>query len=204
MHRLGLLLLGLSIPAYASRQMDHLVVPRPGATLPVTMVTTLKSGKLTTGETLVARLIRRVPVATGSYLPGKVEIVGHVASFSPSSLSIVSTELRWRGKAAPVKVRLVSAASLYEVMQAGMPLGTTDRSTSNPADWTTRQVGVSPSKRLDHVRYHSREVGNTRWLSAPAQNRTLAHARRAGIRSCFEATLRRGRVELDKELPCAF
>jgi hypothetical protein len=101
----------------------------------------MKTQNLTVGQLVTARLFQRVPVSTGTYLPGKVEVVGHVVSCGSSSLSILFTLLRWTDQAVPIHVKLVSAASPYKVFQASMPVGGTDCGTSNPADWTTRQVG---------------------------------------------------------------
>lgn len=136
-----LVILCCVVPIYASEPVSHLVAPPPGATLPIAMVKTVKPAHLVVGQPITARFIQRVPVTTNSYLPANVEVLGHVVSCSPSSLSILFTQLRWKGQTVPIHLQLVSAASPYNVIQAGMPLGATDRGTSSPADWTTRQVG---------------------------------------------------------------
>jgi hypothetical protein len=140
-----LLLLGFTLPGYlgkaAAKPAKGLVPPPTGATLPIRLIKTLKSQSLTAGQPITARFFQRVPVSPASYLPSNVEIDGHVVQVGPSSLSILFTELRWKGQTVPVHVRLVAAASLDEVFQTEMPLAAADRGDSNPADWTTRQVG---------------------------------------------------------------
>lgn len=136
-----LLILSVALPIYAARQASRLVAPPPGATLPISLAKTMKAQKLTVGQLVTARLFQRVPLRDGTYLPGKVDIVGHIVSSGPSSLSILFTQLRWKGQTVPIHVRLVAAASAHNVYQTTLPVGGTDRGTSNPADWTTRQVG---------------------------------------------------------------
>jgi hypothetical protein len=138
------LLLGLAVPAHvarAAKPVTGLMSPQPGATLPIRLVKTLNSQSLTAGQPIVARFFQRVPVSAGSYLPSKVEVAGHVVQVGASSLSILFTELRWKGQTVPVHVHLVAAASLDDVFDTRMPLAAADRGNANPADWTTRQVG---------------------------------------------------------------
>lgn len=135
------LALSVVLPGYASKQVNHLVAPPPGATLPVIVLRTLKSEDLTVGQPIVARLSQPVPVSADHYLPAKVEIVGNVVSAGASSIAILFTRLRWKGQTVPVHVRLVAAASSNNVFQSTLPVGGTDRGTATQADWTTRQVG---------------------------------------------------------------
>ncbi len=142
MHRVTLLLgILLTLPMYAARQMATLVAPQDGATLPVTLAKSIKVEHLSAGRLVVARLSQRVPLDNDRYLPAGVEVVGQVVSATPSSLSILFIELRWKTQTVPIRVRLVAAASFQKVFQAGLPVGGTDRGTSDPADYTTRQVG---------------------------------------------------------------
>jgi hypothetical protein len=136
-----LLTLGFAVPIYASKPASHLVAPSPGTTLPITLNKTVKPTHLVVGRPIIARFIQRVPLSTVSYLPPKVEVVGHVVSSNSSSISILFTQLRWKDETVPIHLQLVSAASPYDVFEASMPLGATDRGTSDPANWTTRQIG---------------------------------------------------------------
>ncbi len=134
-------ILSVALPIYAARQASRLVAPPPGATLPIVLVKTMKAQSLTVGQPVTARLFQRVPVSAGTYLPGKVEIVGQIVSSGPSWFSILFTQLRWKGENVPIRVRLVAAASSRNVYQTTVSLAAADRGTGSPADWTTRQVG---------------------------------------------------------------
>ncbi|MGB8535050.1 MAG: hypothetical protein WCD57_01435 [Acidobacteriaceae bacterium] len=130
-----------AIPIYASKPAGRLVAPAPGTTLPITLMKAVKPMHLVVGEPIRARFIQRVPLSPVSYLPSKVEVVGQIVSSNSSSISILFTQLRWKDEVVPIHLQLVSAASAYSVFQAGMPVGGTDRGTSSPADYTTRQIG---------------------------------------------------------------
>jgi hypothetical protein len=142
MKYLALLVTLILTPAvYASKPARHLVAPPPGTTLPVNLTKTLRSMHLVAGQPISARFIQPVPVSPVLYLTPKVEVAGQVVSSNSSSISILFTQLRWKNETVPIHVQLVCAASPYEVLQAGMPLGQPDRGTSSPADWTTEQIG---------------------------------------------------------------
>ena len=135
------LALSVALPDYAAKQVNHLVAPPPGATLPVIVIHTVNSRNLTVGQPIAARFSQPVPVSAHRYLPAKVEIAGNVIRIGASSIGILFTQLRWRGQTVPVHVRLVAAASSDDVFQSTLPVGGTDRGTASRADWTTRQVG---------------------------------------------------------------
>jgi hypothetical protein len=137
-----LLFVCTALPLSAKTQpSSDLVSPPPGATIPVFLNKTLKAGNIVPGQTITAPFTQRVPVSSTAYLPGRAEIVGHVVSASPNSLSIQFTELRWKGKTAPIRLKLLAAASSQNTYDTQLPLGGTDRGTSDSADWTTRQIG---------------------------------------------------------------
>ena len=131
----------LAIPIYASKPASRLVAPAQGTMLPITLMKTVNPMHLVAGQPIRARFIQRVPLSPVSYLPPKVEVDGQVVSSNSSSISILFTELRWGEERVPIHLQLVSAASPYAVFQASMPVGGTDRGTSSPADYTTRQIG---------------------------------------------------------------
>jgi hypothetical protein len=136
-----LITLGCALQIYASRPGEHLVAPPPGATLPITLSKSVNPLHMAVGQPITARFIQTVPVSTQAYLPDKVEVVGRFVSYGSTSLSILFTELRWKDQIVPIHLQLVSAASPRSIFEASMPLGGGDRGTSNPGDWTTRQVG---------------------------------------------------------------
>lgn len=136
-----ILVLALMFPASAIAEVENLIAPASGYTLPILIGKTWKSQDLRPGESIAAKVIQRVPVSRKNYLPSGTEIVGHVVAANPATISILFTQLRWKTKVVPIHVRLVAAASAFKVEQAKLPVGGTDRGTSTPADWTTRQIG---------------------------------------------------------------
>ena len=85
--------------------------------------------------------MQTVPVSSRTSLPAGTKLEGRVVSVSDKSISILFDQLRWKNQTLPVRVRLIAAAAPNNVYDTKLPLGATDRSTSNPNDWTTRQVG---------------------------------------------------------------
>ncbi|WP_433965272.1 hypothetical protein [Tunturiibacter gelidiferens] len=67
---------------------------------------------------------------------------GDGSSVHPSTLTIRFTQLSYGGKTIPLRTRAVAIANLMVVEDTFLPAtGSTDRGNSNPASWTTRQVG---------------------------------------------------------------
>ncbi len=131
-----------TLPLSAKTQTrPELASPPPGATIPVLLNKTLKAGKIAPGQIIAVALAQRVPIAPHAYLPQNAEIVGTVVSSSAKSLSIQFTQLQWKGETVPIRVKLLAAASSYDTYQTELPVGGTDRSTADPADWTTQQIG---------------------------------------------------------------
>ena len=110
----------------------------PGSTLPVRVEHTLNAKHAQPGKVVKARLIQRVPLADGRYLPTGTELVGSVTTLSAAQLGITWSELRLHTAAEPVRVKLVAAADSFDVEQTRIPLGGPTKSTS---DWTTEQIG---------------------------------------------------------------
>jgi hypothetical protein len=90
---------------------------------------------------VVARLSQRVQLPNGRYLSAKAELVGRVSAYDAHSLAFQFTELRLAGRTEPIAVRLLAAAHWMDVGRTAEPLDGGDRATSNPADWTTMQIG---------------------------------------------------------------
>ena len=135
------LALSVALPVYAAPATKELAPPPPGATLPVVLNQTLKSHSLHPGQPVTAELWQSVPVNNQISLPKGTNLNGHVVSVSDSSMSILFDQLRWKGRTLPVHVRMIAAAAPNNVYDTRLPLGGTDRATSSPADWTTRQIG---------------------------------------------------------------
>jgi hypothetical protein len=118
-----------------------LVVLPTGSTLPVILQHKLSAEHVKVGGRVIARLSQRVPLPNGQYLPAKAELVGHVAAYDARSLALKFTELTLTGQTEPIAVRLLAAAHWMDVGRTAEPLDGGDRATSNPADWTTMQIG---------------------------------------------------------------
>lgn len=121
-----------------------------GITLPVQMGQTLRAGKTKPGTVFMAVTTQRVPVSEDSYLDRRATVRGEVVESTagdgtaahPSVLTIRFTQLSYRGQTAPVVTRAVAIANIMSVGDTFLPAtGATDRGNSNPASWTTQQVG---------------------------------------------------------------
>jgi len=134
------LALAAAATTFAEDKKD-LAPPPPGATLPVILNETLKADKLRADQSISADLAQTVPLAKDVVLPAQARLEGRVVKVSRSGVSFVFDRLSWQGSTIPVHVRLVAAAGMMTVSDAGLPVGGTDRSVSSPGDYTTHQVG---------------------------------------------------------------
>jgi hypothetical protein len=119
------------------------LVPLPqGATLPVLLDKGLDAHDVKIGEPIItASLAQRVPLPDGTYLPKKAKLIGKVVSYDGRTLALRFNQLKLRNESAPIQVKLVAAAHWLDVERAQEPLGATDRSLTNPGNWTTMQIG---------------------------------------------------------------
>ena len=138
-HLLGLFICCLGVVFTSSAQK---LAPLPqGATLPVMLDKGLDANHVKPGEPITASLAQRVPLADGTYLPKKTKLTGSVVSYDGRTLALRFNELKLRDESRPIQVKLVAAAHWLDLEGTQEPLGATDRSLSNPANWTTRQIG---------------------------------------------------------------
>lgn len=119
---------------------------QPGTTLPVALRKTLRAGKTPVGTAVTALTTQRVPVGPKAWMHHGAQLSGVVTASSNQGgvamLTIRFDELHYRGQTIPVKVDALAVASNMEVNQTGLPAnGSSDRENSNPASWTTAQVG---------------------------------------------------------------
>ena len=118
------------------------LVPLPqGATLPVLLDNGLDAHHVKIGEPITASLAQRVPLPDGTYLPRKAKLTGSVVSCDGKTLELRFNQLELGDESEPVEVKLLAAAHWLDVEHTQEPLGATDRSLSNPANWTTMQIG---------------------------------------------------------------
>ena len=121
-----------------------------GLALPVQMGRTLRAGKTKPGTVFMVTTTQRVPISETSYLNAGVKVRGEVVASTsgdgtaahPSVLTIRFTELDYRGKTVPLVTRAIAIANIMAVDDTYLPAtGAIDKGNSNPASWTTRQVG---------------------------------------------------------------
>lgn len=147
------LLFGLAEASAAARKshaVSELQVVPAGITLPVQFGRTLRAGKTRPGTVIVVETTQRVPVTEDTYLDRGVKVRGEVVASTlgdrtgahPSVLTLRFTELEYRGRTIPVATKAVAVANLMAVDDTFLPaIGAIDKGNSNPANWTTKQVG---------------------------------------------------------------
>jgi hypothetical protein len=118
------------------------LTPLPkGTSLPVLLARGLDARHVRVGEPLRARLTQRVPLGNGAYLSQKAEVTGTVVACDGASLTLRFDRLHLGKQEEPIEVRLRAAAHWLDVHNSQLPEGATDRATSDPANWTTKQIG---------------------------------------------------------------
>lgn len=138
------LILGVTVffrTAALGRSPETLTPLPKGTTLPVLLQRGLDIRHVRAGEPVIARLAQRVPLANGTYLPQKAKVTGTVVACDGSSLTLRLDRLRLGKQEEPIDVTLRAGAHWLDVYNTELPEAPTDRSTSNPRDWTTKQVG---------------------------------------------------------------
>jgi hypothetical protein len=127
------------------------LTPLPaGITVPVQISHSVHAGSTMAGETIIGETTQRIPLSKDHYLNRGAKVVGTIVvskagdggATQPSVLAIRFTSLRYRNQTVPISTRAIAIANAAQVGftadPASMPTG---RGNSNPANWTTRQVG---------------------------------------------------------------
>lgn len=127
--------------AHGEEAVKHLQPLPAGIWLPVSLRQTLDARNAHPGQTVTAQLIQRVPLPASRFLPAKARLLGRVVSVSPQSIALEFDRLELHGQTEPVHLKLLAWAQWMDVDATHDPLGATDRSTADPSEWTTRQVG---------------------------------------------------------------
>lgn len=115
-----------------------------GLTLPVALTSSLRAGRSPVGQPLQAITTQRVPLPGNSFLPSGAHLVGSVerSSTAPDTLTLRIASVRFHDVTVPLIVRALALANFTAVSDTAIPAqGSTDRGNSNPASWTTEQVG---------------------------------------------------------------
>jgi hypothetical protein len=154
----------------AAREVAKLEPLPPGVTLPVSLEQRLDARHVRVGEQITAGLTQRVPLANGSYLSPKAKVKGTVVAYYTASLTLSFDRLCLKDQWVPIQVTLVAAGHWLDVERTERPLDLSDRSLSNPMNWTTKQIGG------DEV-YHS--GGTTQVYDQYSQ--PVGHADRFGV-----------------------
>jgi hypothetical protein len=128
-------------PLSAARAVTKLEPLPAGVMLPVSLKQRLDARHVRVGQQVTARLMQRVPLADSSYLPSKAKVTGTVVAYDTSSLTLRFDRLSLKDQQVPIHVKLVAAGHWLDVEETERPLGATDRSLGNPANWTTKQIG---------------------------------------------------------------
>ncbi len=89
--RAGVMVLLLTlccIPLSAARAVTKLEPLPAGVMLPVSLKQRLDARHVRVGQQVTARLMQRVPLTDGTYLPSKAKVTGTVVAYDASSLTL--------------------------------------------------------------------------------------------------------------------
>ena len=127
----------------------------PGTVLPIMANTTLDSAKSKPGDKFSGRLMQDVVLPSGDRIRAGSRVEGEVVESSrPSGSAAARLVLRFdllvtRDERTPIVASLRSLASMSEVFDAQLPVGTFDEYGTSASDWTTVQVGGAAVYRGD-------------------------------------------------------
>ncbi len=126
-----------------------------GTVLPIMANTTLDSAKSKPGDKFSGRLMQDVVLPAGDKIRSGSRVEGEVVeSSSPGGSASARLVIRFDrlvtgGKQIPIVASLRSLASMNEVFDAQLPVGTFDEYGTSSSDWTTVQVGGAAVYRGD-------------------------------------------------------
>jgi len=137
--------IGLAVFVLTAASFAQVAIP-PGTILPVELNSSLRSGKVRPGQTISARVMQDVPLATGSRIRSGTKVIGHVVAVK-SATQARKAEITLRfdtveegNRRLPVTTNLRALASMMDVDEAQIPEMGSDRGSSE-ADWVTEQIG---------------------------------------------------------------
>jgi hypothetical protein len=124
--------------------MAQTAVP-PGTVLPLRLSTSVDARRVKPGQTVVAQIMQRVSLPSGSLARG-TKVLGQVVRVStgdraPATLALRFDRLLSAGGVVPMQTSLRAIASYMAVGEAEVPISGPDRGNANPWDWTTEQIG---------------------------------------------------------------
>jgi hypothetical protein len=118
-----------------------------GTALPVMLGGSLNSARLKPGAVITAKLMQDVFLPSGERIRRGAKIEGSVVDAtagsvsSPARLVLRFDRLTAADKQYALATSLISLASMLEVFDAQLPVGTFDEYGTSVSDWTTVQVG---------------------------------------------------------------
>ena len=117
---------------------------RPGTVLPVMMSIGIDSARVKVGDRVNGTLKQNVLLASGETLRAGAKLEGRVVQVAagPDARVAIRFERLTAGKREfAIQVRLRAVASMEEVFEAQLPVGTFDEYGTSISDWTTVQIG---------------------------------------------------------------
>ena len=136
----------------------------PGTVLPIMSGTTLDSAKSKPGDKFFGKLMQDVVLPSGERIRAGSKVEGEVIESSASGghagarVVVRFDRLVAGDKQTPIVASLRSLASMNEVFNAQLPVGTFDDYGTSTSDWTTVQVGGAAVYRGDGTVRSAMEV----------------------------------------------
>lgn len=118
-----------------------------GTVLPLMCNTTLDSATSRRGQKIAAKLMQSVPLSSKESIPTGARVDGEVVDVEqPSGGGTARIVIRFdrvvaAGKEFRIDAGLRALASMQDVFEAQLPVGTFDDYGTSPSDWTTVQIG---------------------------------------------------------------
>jgi hypothetical protein len=126
-----------------------------GTALPVMLNSTLDSTRSKTGDKLEGRLMQDVVLPSGERIKAGSRVLGRVEGSSapsaggPATVTMSFERVLSGDREYPISVSLRALASMQDVFEAQLPVGTFDEYGTAISDWTTVQVGGAAVYRGD-------------------------------------------------------
>ena len=156
--RILIFLLLLGAVAATARQLPA------GTVLPVMLNTTLNSVKSKVGDRISGKLMQQVELPSGERIPAGARVHGIVtavrsgAAGSPNLLEVRFERLVSGTTQYALTTKLRALASMLEVFDAQLPVGTFDDYGTSTSDWTTVQIGGAAVYHGDGTVRHAMDI----------------------------------------------
>lgn len=172
--------------ANVRQQNQHMQnVIRPGTILPVRLESTISSAKSKPEQTITARIMQDVPLASGSKIRAGTKVVGRIMELTSASskgeakVILRFDTLKLSTGTIPVRTNLRAIASPLDIDDAQTPKSGPDEATP-PTSWTTVQVGDEVAYRGVGIYAGETHVGHWVYEGALARPRANPNGRCPG------------------------